>query len=1128
MKRLLALQAVTALLAGAAHSESSSRLAAEWFVPLTDAPEKFALVDADTGTVRFASADANAALDWSPPVPTGLAGVTDACAGLPGAAGEILAMASASANRVVLLDATTAAPFPRVLPSLSGIGPSGLAPVGSAPNRRLLIASRSNGTNAGRLETRENLSTTHDLVASNPHATAFRRLQPLTDPGGGPTLAVVTGDSGANTRVELADATVPTFKATYTNIAEFATNVRSNDHPGRLFAIAYRVGSSFAQLVEFSVPLTTASTLTSNPVGLPFPVSAVIPVHGGGLGGNMKDGFLAIAADGSAAALVKVNASADGITGALETFPAEAGTFLGGVLPLPGIGIVKLGSSSPNGPAEVYHSYQWDGSAWVQTDSGALPAIPAPGEMAATLLFYQEDPLVDESARLLGVRQLGAWTRRDSPVPVPATVLAETFPDPATGLTSIGPQPVLAPAGTNYVLTSQFEPGISIAAAGELGGLMAPTLDIEPPSGTYEESFQVTAEYDETRFGLLVRENGGSWETAPENLPVAWSTTLEFTLKSSLDGSLGPILTRQYTLPAASLGDLDSDGDGVPDYVELALGLDPFGGSDSDADGVSDLDEILQGTDPADDASTPLPNETAGVSPEGGIALVATATDASAATEIALGEDLVAYGLDGSLIARAAVATLANPLPDGGTRGAVLSSTSPQPLDGLVALHSPLYFDLVGGARDGRELVGFFPATPPPPFEPAFTPAGSDLSANAAGWIGAAQAAAASRPAADSRSIATPADAALAVLLEEIVHAALSSVRPVGDPPAALEAFTFLPGRAADGGRDFPTGDDRSLLAAAGFDFTDALDLAGSASAAMAATVEGIYQHHADNSATTPGIALPIDAMRLVLRGDPLPSDYAGAVSPANLAAAQAAYAGAVAQFADAFRPSETWTVEILPAPAEAGIYLRIAGGAEVALLNADGTRFLLERGLGLQPGARFSVTGFTDTPPAGPYPTMEITAAGLVSRPAASSNDQDGNLLDDEWEKFFFGETGQDPDAEPHGGGYTLLQYFLDGTDPRGGDLPAGPPVDLTPQLPVLSAAAGGGYHLDFVFPAAYQDQVGFLVERSTSLAAGSWTGLPGIPVASIGGDELRATIPPAEVPPGSAFYRIRLTLAP
>jgi len=1126
MKRFLSL-IPPFLLAAAASAQTTSRLAAEWHVPLLTAPDQFALVDAASGTVRLASLDANAAVSWRAPVPTGIADVSDTAAGLPGASGEILALTSVAANRVVLIDALGSAPFPRVMPDLTGIGPSGLAPAGTAPNLELLVASRLNGSIRGRLETRHDLSATAARLAFSQHFTSFRRLQPLTAPGGGATIALVTSGGSTSTLVELAARGTTShslaLKNNFAGVVEFATNVRSDHNPARLFAIGYRAGLDSAELTEFSTPLSTASTIVIHPISLPFAVTTVIPVHGGGAG-NMSDGFLAIAADGTQAAHIRINAAGNGIDAPVQTFGSEPGSFLSGLLPVPGIGLVKLGSEVPGGPSVLYHSYQWDGSSWGLADTGFLPVLPAPGEMPATLLFYNLDPLADESARLLGVRHLASWTRRLSGDPVPASVLAENFASSASGLTSAGSEAVIAPAGTNYVLTNQFEPAISIAAAGDLAGLMAPALRIDPPSGTYHESFQVTAEFDDTRFSLRVRENGLNWGPAPPNLAVAWTAALEFSLRSNLDGSLGPIVTRNYTLPPASLADVDSDNDGVPDYVEKRLGLDPFGGADSDGDGVSDLDEILQGTDPNDPGSFPSPNLTAGVSPEGGIALVATAT-AYGGTEIDLGENLVAHGLDGSLIARAPVDMLANPLPDGGTRGAILRSSAPQPLDGLVAVLTPLYFDILGGDRTGREIVAFFPATAPPPLEVAFTPSGTSLFANADGWIAAAQAAAANRPAALARSLAAPADAAAAVLLEGIVHAALTDQRSGYDPPAALDGFSFLPGRASDLRREFPSADDRALLAAAGFDFRAALDLANSARAAMNAAATGIYQHHAGNSSSTPGIALPIDALRLALRDAPLPAGYAGAVSPGDLTTARDAYATALSQLAHAFRPIETWTLEIPASPAETGVYLRTSDTTEVALLNRDGSRFRLDRGLGLQPGTRFTVTGFTDTPPAGPYPTMEITAAAFVSRPAASDNDQDGNLLDDEWEKFFFGETGQDPYSEPHGGGYTLLQYFLAGADPRG-SFPSGLPIDLTPQLPIFTPVAGGGYHLDFVFPAAYQSQVGFVLERSITLAPGSWNEVPGIPITYLGGDELRATIPPSAAPPGNAFYRIRLVL--
>ena len=50
---------------------------------------------------------------------------------------------------------------------------------------------------------------------------------------------------------------------------------------------------------------------------------------------------------------------------------------------------------------------------------------------------------------------------------------------------------------------------------------------------------------------------------------------------------------------------MDSNGDGIPDYVAIARGLDPNGSRDSDGDGYSDLEELIHGTDPKNASSVP-------------------------------------------------------------------------------------------------------------------------------------------------------------------------------------------------------------------------------------------------------------------------------------------------------------------------------------------------------------------------------------------------------------------------------------------------------------------------------------------------------------------------------------------
>jgi hypothetical protein len=210
-------------------------------------------------------------------------------------------------------------------------------------------------------------------------------------------------------------------------------------------------------------------------------------------------------------------------------------------------------------------------------------------------------------------------------------------------------------------------------------------------------------------------------------------------------------------------------------------------------------------------------------------------------------------------------------------------------------------------------------------------------------------------------------------------------------------------------------------------------------------------------------------------------------------------------------------------APTDA-VYQRVGVGP-VVLLDRNRKRMRLEQGLGLRPGTRFSVTGFTDTADDDGYDTMQVTSASLTFAPASSDNDSDGNLLDDEWEKFFFGAIGQDPYSEPSPG-YSLLQYFLDGVDPRGSDTPSGPAVTLAPLDVAFSPAADGTFVLEFTFPDEYASYYEFALETSSTLGGGTFSEIPGAVFTLVGPNRYRVTISAADAADSSAFYRVRLSL--
>jgi hypothetical protein len=1108
-----------------ATARPSSRLAAEWFVPSESSGKQFALIDQATGLVKLVTVGSDGIPSFRQPLSTGISNVSDVAGGRFGS-DEVLAVTSPDSNRVAMLLTNATVPVSRTLQGFNGLGVSGLAEIRSGAASELSLASIYNGGTTGtRLESLGSPSTAPGLLASSNSTFAIRSMEPFRDPGASTAVSIYRAASGPNTAVGVIQrsglAMLITNKLTFGGDLQIACDVATV--AAERILVGYRTNSTGAHLVRISLPVTTASTFSNTTINLPYLVSAIVPILDGGAG-NLTDGILLIAADGSRAEAFQVNATATALVATGQVFTPPVGQFVTGLLPLPGIGLVKLAGPSATGPSTTFETLKWNGAAWETAATGLLPTGAPSGHNFATLLYYSDNPLANEGARLLGIQDAPDWTRRSSlPDPVPTSVLRESFMSALGGLGSAVPQTLNPPSGTNYVVTNQVEDGLSISAlTGQTGSLFTPSLTLTPASGTYSSAFQISAIFDESRYEMLWRqEPSGFWAVATTPLAVCYSVNLQFRLRDLTTGISGEIVHRSYVLSAATVASQDSDNDGVPDYVELGHFLDPFGGPDHDADGVSDLAELIANTDPTDPLD--FPATPADIGTGSGIEIVAVARH-SIGTEMATGEQLDARSLDGSLLAQAPVAVLDIALPDGGTRGATLRSDYSIPQEQLIALSAPLYFDLTNGTRNGREIIRLVQASPPPVFSPVFSPTGSNLATDTSGWVAAAQAAATSYRHVLARTLTDPEDSAVSVLLEQLIHDGLAQVRPVSDPLPALADFTLFSNRSPDLAKTTVVEADLSLLSTAGFDMPTALSQAEAAKPSFLLLANNVYNRHISVGEATPGMELPFDALRSLLRSGTYPSGYADVVTPVQLASARAAYDLVVSGLAGIFRPVETWTVQIPASSAGSAVYPKLPSMASVILLGNAGDRFPLEQGLGLAPGTEFLVTGFTDTAPIGGLATMQVTAVAVASLPTSSDRDSDGNLLDDEWELFFFGAIGQNPYALPASGSGTLLQYFLDGLDPRGTELP-GIPADLSPALVAFLPVAGGGYTLDFSFAAAYRDYFDFIIERTTTLGEGTFAPIVA-PITSLGGDLYRATIPAAAAPAPKAFFRIRVQL--
>lgn len=130
-----------------------------------------------------------------------------------------------------------------------------------------------------------------------------------------------------------------------------------------------------------------------------------------------------------------------------------------------------------------------------------------------------------------------------------------------------------------------------------------PTL-ASPGGGTYARTVRVVLE-SRDEASLFYRKDGGAWEAYdPDGSPLYFHRSGTLEAYATYLGFTGASLQTAYVIEQDY--DADSDFDGVPDFVENELGMNPLDGDlDSDDDGWDDLDELVRDTDPLEAESLP-------------------------------------------------------------------------------------------------------------------------------------------------------------------------------------------------------------------------------------------------------------------------------------------------------------------------------------------------------------------------------------------------------------------------------------------------------------------------------------------------------------------------------------------
>jgi hypothetical protein len=1107
-----------------------------------------AIVDKVSGAYRIAYQPAAGTTAWSESRASGILDVTGVSIGrVLNTTRDTLVVTGPDANRANLLEALNAtAPALPVAVYLPSIGPNAVAAIdiggaGNTGHADLYIASREN---PGPRETLvRNTGASRSLIADNAvsrirasfNAIQLKTSDPLRlgffnrlNPGGNDGFGVLDLTSGSaigilSLVVPLPNASRPEFISARFNNADPLAQV-----------LFFQPGGSNLLKYQVQEPVPGSFSLGgSNSFGLGSPIQQVQLVPSAA-----DTRLLVLFGSSSTSATVAAVFTFDGVNPPVRVFSAtnDAGFTAGAALDG---GNFTLLSGDGSGRSTSFANWLASGGSYVAGASGALPSITAHSGGANVVMFNGE-PFVLPAARALKSLRAREWSssaQLSGGVPPNVTVSGEIYVNASNGLAN--PTSVAlgtAPASTTHVLVNQYTNPISIFPRRSAIGEVPAEVSVTPPPGPYTEAIHVALTVNVPLWSIQYRlAPSAAWQTYSSPITLFSNATVQFYARN-LAGTKTSIQNAAYTFSIAA-NSIDSDGDGVPDFVEAAQGIDPLNsGPDADGDGYSDLEELVRGTDPLNKfhAPTNFPR----VDFRQAFDLLTTVRSPNVAGNSTLsltGVVVRSHGLDGSTFVQGETATQA-PLPSGATNPAArLVQVLPTDGESLVVQSTDQHFDLnvTGDTRIGREVVGLVPV--PPHVLPTLPPVNIALGAGAdEAWISAAANIITNVPRTLVVGDLTWRDTLVAALVEAKIAEIL-----VARGTNFGTNLTLFPFRVADAGRQPASlAELFALESYAGptlpayrltnifVEMRDSIEFPAVPPDVneLRALTAVIYQLSAAHNNTNPAtLKLPLDELRYFFQNGTLDSGYLAFYGGTiNFANAWAGYSNLLAGIQP--RPTTNVLIEVVNSGPGITTTFQIAGsGTPVTLWQSDGTPCPLPPTFNVIPGSRLSLFGHNDVPPFAPGLAVEVISVTFASVPIASDPDMNGNLLIDSWEGVFFGSENADAFADADGDGYTNLQEMLSGSDPYNpSNVPAAPPVNFA--QPVLDLKIlPGQTSLNFSWPAAYIGQFKFGV-RASETVGGMFSDLVVGPPVHLGGDNfaLNFTLPAVQ----HQFYYVTVAL--
>lgn len=1090
-----------------------------------DGRSDLVLVDGPSATVRVGYQLSAGSLTWAPLRSLGLDEVTDiACGTVQNLGYESLVATAPFLNRVNVYELLTAGsqPFP-VAAYGNGTGPQAVMAIdiggtGNTAHDDLVTVTTLNGLSPFRLER---------IRASG--GTAFSSIGQVTVGSAWQHLNSVEYGPGLDGL-----AFIDAYSVGFLRLYDFSTG--GTAHKGSVSLsgmtqpgyVSFPHASGDAHFVLWESGSSTIRTTTLVGLGGGFSFSSLVSYN---LSAQVDSIFLVQGGGANRLAVVYSDGTSElfdydgsGAPVSLQTFRPPLGESFGGFLPIDGNDFMMLSSTgAPEAPLTA-NQMHFSGGSFSSVGSQSLSSAIA-GNGRANVMTFAGEPFVDSTPQRLQLLRAGDWS---TSVALGANVTAQYETDGGSqqGLGNPVAVPLGATApGASYSLDNQLHSAISVHSFDAARGEEVVLISIAPEPATFGTSVEVS--FSTTPASAVYYRTDGS---------SAWSLySAPFTLFADTDVQYYAVSGSKYSIIRSAPyrfsdtpSDLDSDGDGIPDYVEIANGLDPFeSGLDGDGDGYSDLDELLSGSDPTTNSisipansnrfeRTAVYDQILIPRPYDGV--YNTSTTSREGTQFRL------FSASG---AQYAYAQTTNLLPGISVPRPVLFEAVPLSLEpSFVAVVSDINFETYRdpvNKHHGVELVGLYLQPTSSVTTVDYTYQGGTLATEANNWLATALDVYTNQVRTvqvDDLSLTNT----LAGMLIERKLANLLQERGV----ITTDWASLFKGRTADGTMAGLSSADLQSLEQKGPGNEAAYHLRtlvtflqseATSQAGLLALTQDLYDirsYYARFPSNAGKYPLPVDVLREFLYSGTMHSNYLAhaQISPAEVTAAFTAATQMLSQVSS--RPIGNFMMEVQADSFGADCPVLYTGGnVAKSLYDAAGRPFRFPETFTLQPGAQVSASAFTDPdwnlcPGTDP---LEVISLSLTAVPTASGTDADGNLLPDDYEEMFLVGSGGSATSDLDGDGRSDLQEYLDGTDPNSAASFGSTIADLSP--PVIWVQAGS---LSIDWPAAYADAFVFTVEYTEDL--------PGTPFATdqeLPEDVLDAVL---NLSAEHSFYRVQMRL--